>query len=127
MLCDSVTVRDGMIYVLGGGIDLTTHDAYPAAFTAELALRVIFFAEELEPLDHAFVIRVTGPGDTTIEETRIVAHREPVLPRSATRAAVNVPLALAFELAEPGRYEVQVAVDGQGIVRLPLEARERSS
>lgn len=122
VLCDSVTVRAGLLYVLGGGLDITTHPRYPATTQLELAVRVIFEREELEDR-HIFRVRIIGPDDVVLEDGTMVARREDPVPPGAARAAINLPVGIGVELPREGMYRIEVSVDDAVLAALPLEAR----
>src|ERR1017187_5549749 len=47
MLCDAVTVREGLLHILGGGITDVQRAEYPAPLGISLALRILVHPTEL--------------------------------------------------------------------------------
>ena len=47
LLCESATTKDGLLYVLGGGIAQVQHTEFPAEIGMTLALRIMLHPTEL--------------------------------------------------------------------------------
>lgn len=62
MVCDAVTVRDGLLHILGGGIGRVARLGFPAPLDNEVALRLTMTPDEVKA-QHKIEIRVlTGTG-----------------------------------------------------------------
>ena len=78
ILCDSATVREGLLHVLGGGINRLYRSELPAPLGVALALLVAFEPEEVDQLhevhDRSFSQSTTcrgnggAPGEASFED-----------------------------------------------------------
>jgi hypothetical protein len=113
LLCDHVQVREGLLFVLAGGITRLRRAAYPSYLGAGLAVVLELDRIEAE-LRHEFQLVVVGEdGD---EAARIAAEIQVGDARVHAGENVQVPLAVDLHgvaLARPGAYELRVYVDGQ--------------
>ena len=124
MLCDAVSIRDGLLFVLGGGIDRLLLAEYPAVLPVQLAALL-----ELEWLDqgeeHELLVCIYDEHVAELGriQGRFSTTRSLELDEFA-RFPVGIPLN-AVSLPCPGSYEVQLLVDGELKAVLPLEASAR--
>jgi len=122
MLCEAATVRDGLLYILGGGVSCCSAPQYPIQLQVSLAVMI-----ELDYLDqgeaHKFVVtlldaeaRELGRG-----EGEFATLQELDLDAVATLPAV-IPLA-GMTLPVAGDYEIRLEIDGDTRSRLPFHSR----
>ena len=114
LLCDHVQVRDGLLFIVAGGITRLRRPSYPAALGAGLAVVIEFDQIEAER-SHQFTLVIIGEdGD---EVGRVEAEIQ-VGDRAGAYTGENVQVPLAIDLKgaslpKPGAYELRVYVDGQ--------------
>jgi hypothetical protein len=115
MLCDFATVREGLLHVLGGGINRLWRDRFPAAMGVSLAMVL-----EVHPIEASRHHRMTivlqdqdgkrlAEMDADFQLNRIPDHAKPgeriIMPMSISLQSMSIPVA--------GTYSVEILVDGQ--------------
>lgn len=124
MLCDFASVRDNLLFVIGGCLTRLYRDEYPAAMGVSLALTLELHRMELgRPHElHILVLGADGEQHAEIQGGFNAAGEvEP-----GETLLVPIPFDLrAVGLPAPGRYSVEISVDGTHHRTLPfrLEAR----
>lgn len=122
MVCDAVTVRDGLLHILGGGVGRVPRLGFPAALDNDVALRLVLSPDEVQG-QHKIEIRVvTSEGavasSVTGEFAAGISAGRPV----DSEVSLNIPVSLRqVVLPGPDRYEIEVVVDDQPFTRFPLE------
>jgi hypothetical protein len=122
MVCDAVTVRDGLLHILGGGVGRVPRLGFPAALDNDVALRLVLSPDDVQG-QHKIEIRVvTSEGavasSVTGEFAAGISDGRPV----GAEVSLNIPVSLRqVVLPGPDRYEIEVVVDDQSLTRLPLE------
>jgi hypothetical protein len=114
LLCDHVQVRDGLVFIVAGGITRLRRASYPAALGAGLAIMIELDQIEAEH-PHQFALVIIGEDG---EEVGRVEAEIQVGDREGAYAGENVQVPLAIDLSgaslpKPGAYELRVYVDGQ--------------
>ncbi len=116
LLCEAATTREGLLYVLGGGVTRTQRPEFPSPLGVTLALRILMHPTEIDnahqlqirllDADGAEVVRVEmGFGVADPEQTQIEAGEE-------------VPIVIPWDfpgrpqLPHPGRYSMEILIDG---------------
>ncbi len=123
LLCDAATVRDGLLHVLGGGVGRVRRSQYPSRMENDLALRFALAPDEAHGV-HRLEIRVVDSAGTTTSSltgdfTTGLPDDQPV----ESEVFLNLPLSLRqVVVPAPGRYGIEILVDGEHLLRLPLEA-----
>ena len=125
MLCDHAQVRDGLLFVLSGGISRIMRDSFPAAMGTCLALVLECDSTETDR-PHQLEILVVG------EDGEEVARMEAEVQIDGTnraRLAENLQLPISVDLraaglARPGAYELHVYVDAEHRRTLQFWAEE---
>jgi hypothetical protein len=112
LLCDHVQVREGLLFVVGGGITRLRRPAYPAALGAGLAVVIEFEQIEAENA-HQFGLVIVGEDG---EEVGRVEAEIQVGDRERTYPGENIQVPLAIDMSgaslpKTGAYEVHVSVD----------------
>ena len=112
ILCDSATVREGLLHVLGGGINRLYRSELPAPLGVALALLVSFEPEEVDQLHEVHMI-VRSPNQRLAEAMGALQAKLP----SKMEPGENVVLPLVMPLhnvgtTEFGRHVVQLSIDG---------------
>jgi len=122
MVCDAVTVRDGLLHILGGGIGRIPRIGFPATLDNEVALRLSMTPEEVKAR-HKIEIRVlTGTGaiasTVTGEFATALAEGRP----ASTDVALAIPVSLRqVVVPAPDRYEIEIVVDEQSLTKIPVD------
>ena len=114
LLCDHAQVRDGLLFVLSGGISRVMRDSFPATMGTCLALVLEFESAETD-LAHQLQILVVG------EDGEEVARMDAEVQIDGTdraRLAENLQLPISVDLRvapleRPGAYELHVYVDAE--------------
>ena len=124
MLCEAATVRDGLLYVLGGGIACYTAPQYPIRLQVSLAVLI-----ELNYLDqsesHKFAITLLD--HQACELDRAEGEFATVQELDLDSVAI-LPAAISlagFSLPEAANYEIRLEIDGDTRARLPLRSHAR--
>jgi hypothetical protein len=120
MLCDAASGREGLLFVMGGGITRLLPSEYPAR-TPTVAFIVLL--DELDyGEEHEFRVTVMdaeerelGSGTGKFESVSFEDSGEALLFPGV------VPL-MDIGLLEAGDYEVRLSIDGLIMARLPLRA-----
>ena len=122
MVCDAVTVRDGLLHILGGGIGRVPRLGFPAGLGNDMALRLVLAPDDVQG-QHTIEIRVVtrdGAVASTVtgEFTAGIPDGRPV----DDDVSLNIPVSLRqVVLPGPDRYEIEIVVDDQPLTRLPLD------
>jgi hypothetical protein len=126
LLCDAVSIREGLLHILGGGITRIWAEQFPTAINATLALRVLIQAGEASG-PQAINLLVQGPDGEELGSFNLDFGVS--APEGATAGTeVPVPLSIPMhqvQLPAPGQYSIEVKV-GDTIARsVRLEAAHR--
>ena len=126
LLCDAVSVREGLLHILGGGITRIWAEQFPTNINATLALRVMIEPGEAEG-QHALKLLVQGPDGEELGSFNLDFGVNAPEGQSAT-GEVQVPLAIPMSqvtLPTAGAYGIEVILDGEITRSLRLEAALR--
>jgi hypothetical protein len=119
LLCDSVTIREGLLHILGGGITRANRDNFPAPLNLALALRIMVHPTEAEHTHELAVLLLGQDGERIAELGIQFGINDPAALEPAEEA--SLPLALSLHtvpLPREGPYSFQLLIDGihQGTV-----------
>jgi hypothetical protein len=114
LLCDHVQVREGLLFIVAGGITRLRRPSYPASLGAGLAVVIEFEQLEAEQ-PHQFALLIIGEDG---EEVARVEAEIQVGDREGAYAGENVQVPLGIDmggasLPKPGAYELRIYVDGE--------------
>src|SRR5271170_3018851 len=122
LLCDAVTVREGLLHILGGGITHGTRDEFPAPLGVQLALRVLLHPTEIER-PHGVEILLQDADGAQVTKAQIAIQLPPDMPVPPGQEA-SLPIAWTFPaqppLPHPGQYSFEVLVAGVHQVSVPF-------
>ncbi len=127
VLADVIHLRDGLLFVLGGGVQRITYTALPAPLGRDLGLIIEMTPSECDAAHQVRVVTTDTDGGILAEQAlQIVAAvptgldpGEPVVVSCAIRlGSVQVPA--------PGRYGIEVLLDGETRSSLGFRALLRS-
>jgi hypothetical protein len=124
-LCEAVTIRDGLLYILGGGVACYSPMWYPAPLQIALAVLIeLDYLDQGEP--HKFAIALLDHQAHELEriEGEFALVKDIELDAVATLPAA-LPLA-GMSLPVAGNYEVRLEIDQETRARLPLRAAATS-
>ena len=125
LLCDHAQVRDGLLFVLSGGITRIIRDSFPAAMGTCLALMLEFTSTETER-PHQLEILVLGEDGEEVPRAstprcRSMARHAPSSPRTSNSRSPSIS---AAALARAGAYELHIALDDEHRRTLQFWAEE---
>lgn len=125
LLCDAVTVREGLLHVLGGGVTRVNRQSYPAPMGVALALRILVHPTEASKPHTAVFIVQTSDGARLVEGTAEFGLTPGTVPDLAPGEQLSLPLQLPLQtvpLPSAGGYSVEVLIDGIHQVSIPFQA-----
>ena len=115
MLCDYATVREGLLHVLGGGINRLWRENFPAQMGVTLALLFELHPTEANMKHSLSIVLLDEDGHRLAE---VNADFQVGRQMGAGRRGENIVLPLAvslqqMEIPNPGAYSVEILIDGQ--------------
>ncbi|MGH9070974.1 MAG: DUF6941 family protein [Acidimicrobiales bacterium] len=115
LLCDSATIREGLLHVLGAGISRIWRPRLPAPLGLTLALLVEVAPSGLTQ-PHQFSVNITGPEDQPIATVMGAFGLPPNLRRPRTEPGERPLIPAVVDLrgaavAHHGRHTMSVSVD----------------
>lgn len=118
-LCDFAQVREGLLFVSSGNITRAGRPAYPTQINLHLALSFVVEPQN-DHGDYTIEARVRSEaGDLVSSATVSLSVREGTTTDAAVASAV-VPIQPIIQ--QPGDYWVDVAVNADPVISLPLKA-----
>lgn len=120
LLCSSALEHDGLVSILGGGIDRVTGPQFPLQTALTLVARVVWSDAELGR-SHLVTTRVDHADDTHLVELKV-----PAIPARLPGARAEVPVGLLLlqplpiEIPRAGEYRVSIGLDGVVAAELPF-------
>lgn len=123
LLCDSVTVREGLLHILGGGVTRLGRPEYPAPLNIALALRVMVHPTEAGK-PHQMEVRLLaedGAEAATVNIGFELGSNATVRPGEELSAVFPVPLHLVG-IPHPGAYSFELLIDGIHQASIPFIA-----
>lgn len=125
LLCDAVTVREGLLHILGGGVTRTHRQSFPAPLSAALAFHVTVDRSEAD-MQHTLDARLIGESGEEVGVAHVDFTAQPSgreLPDEALSVSIPVPL-YTIPLPKPGPYRFEVAINGEHLTSLHFVAEE---
>jgi hypothetical protein len=113
LLCDFASVREGLLFVVGGGVTRIRRPQYPASLGCSVALLVELHQMELSR-PHELEMRVVGPDGEDV--ANIKAGFQTTGPADLD-VGENMLIPVVADLRnavlpKPGRYNVEASIDG---------------
>ena len=121
ILSDFSQVRDGLLFVVAGGIRRVRRPSYPAPLGASLALVVELDQVEMER-GHQLEVRVVGPDGEEVAKMGVsfqVSANTPLLSAQGVPLVINLHRVM---VPAPGAYDVRMYIDGHHQRTLRLTA-----
>jgi hypothetical protein len=115
MLCDSATVREGLLHVLGGGINRLWREEFPSQMAATLAMVLDIHPSETE-LPHSLMVSLRDEDGMRLGEVGTDFNLGRNLGASRPGENIVLPLVISLqtmEIPRPGAYSVDIVVDNQ--------------
>lgn len=123
LLCDSVTIREGLLHILGGGITRANRDNFPAPLNLALALRIMVHPTEADRTHQLTVLLLAQDGERIAEFGIEFGISDPSVLEPAEEA--SLPLALSLHtvpLPREGPYSFELLIDGIHQATVPFRA-----
>jgi len=128
LLCDAVTVREGLLHILGGGVTRLGRPSYPAPMAVSLALRILLHPSEAGRQHRVEIEIVTQDGAQVGQVQAVFQAERPAagVLEPGEELAVAIPISLAkFALPKPGSYVVDILLNGMHQVSLPIRVSDQ--
>lgn len=129
LLCDAVTVREGLLHILGGGITQIIRPEYPAPLGLSMGLRILIHPTELSH-PHELEVHlqdIDGRRITTFKLDMAIGDPNSI----PVGEHADLPVAWDFpgkpQLPYPSRYSFELLIDGIHQISVPFTAVQVSS
>jgi len=118
VLADYVRQDNGVIHIMGAGVDTITTTAVPTAVTLGVALRMSFDTTELPGEDHSLKVSFIGPDKPVLDvSAAFVTPPRPADVPEHWRTGLGLALQIPVPLAQYGDYSCTLSIDGDSIVK----------
>ena len=122
LLCDFASVREGLLFVVGGGITRVRRAQYPAALDCSVALLVELHQMKLTR-PHELELRVLGSDGEDVASIKAGFQATGV----DLDIGENLPIPVVVDLRgaalpKPGRYSIDASIDGGHQLTLSFRA-----
>jgi len=128
MLCDAATVREGLLHMLGGGINRVVRPTYPAPLGVVLAMRIMVHPTEIDRSHHLTVVLQDADGgrNATLEIDFNVPPEAASTLEPGEEAPVVLPIGFPphIGLPAPGRHSFEILIDGIHQKSVPFSASQ---
>lgn len=114
LLCEKAVVREGMLYLLGGGAKMLIRPAVPAPLSIDLA--VVLETDSVKDLTSPHVLQVSVRSDRGDGLALATINMQIGLPGEPPPILPSVPLAVPLQdvgVTSYGLYYVDVELDGE--------------
>jgi hypothetical protein len=123
MLADHATVREGLLHVLGGGINRVVRDPLPAPLEAMLAM--LLQPDSIDDLQETHNLEVTiehagTGGKGPVAKAIITLQNATPVPGTLPPVAIVVPLQ-GVPIRETGAHNIKVVLDGAEVATVEFE------
>jgi hypothetical protein len=123
LLCDSVTVREGLLHILGGGITRINRDSFPGPLGAALALRIMVHPTETDRTHELRVMLLAEDGGRIAEIGIQFGVNDPTILEPTEEASLALPIQMhQVMVPRPGPYSFELLIDGIHQVTVPFRA-----
>ena len=126
ILCDSASVREGLLNILGGGITQLWRESYPAQFFGALAMLVSPEHSELTD-SHKIQIRIMGEdGESILDQSgEFSAHLSDGTAKPGGVYAIPFVVILPpLVVPRPGNYSIHIRIDRLEMDSLTFRAND---
>lgn len=124
LLCDAVTIREGLLHILGGGITRANRVSFPAPLNMSLALRIMVHPTETQDAHKIQVRLMNEDGADVAQIDGEFQHSDPSAKDLALGEESAMALQIGFNLALPkaGAYSFEILIDGVHQTSVPFRA-----
>ena len=127
LLCDAVTVREGLVHILGGGVTRLRRPQYPGPLNTALALRVMVHPTESDKPHEMEARLVKEDGDELARvEIGFEAAAQQIRPGEELSAPFALPLH-GLMIPHEGAYSFELLIDGVHQASVPFTAEVMQS
>lgn len=113
LLCDSVTIREGLLHILGGGITRVNRENFPAPLNLALALRIMVHPTEADRTHELKVLLLAQDGARVAELGIQFGINDPAALEPTEEASLPIALSLhTIPLQHEGPYNFELIIDG---------------
>jgi hypothetical protein len=128
LLCDSATVREGLLHILGGGITRINRPSFPAPLAAALALRVMVHPTEANRTHQLTVYLLDTDGEQVAEVRIDFGLNDPSVLDVGEEASLALPIPLHnVPIPHEGAYNFELLIDEIHQRTVPFRAVEVKS
>ena len=124
MLANYAEVREGLVFVTGGGIDTIQTQQLPALLSATILVRLLLHRTEANK-QHSLELEITDEDGHTVAKVQ-AGVMVPVPPDTPVGWEIPSMVALnihGLQLAKEGRYAVEISADNVHLRTLNLRTR----
>lgn len=124
LLCDAVTVREGLLHILGGGVTRLYRPTFPAPLGLAMALRVMIHPTEAKQ-SHNLKLLLLDQDGGQIAEVQLAFQAGEVGGdiKIGEELALALPLSMqAVGIPKAGQYSFELLIDGIHQVAVPFYA-----
>ena len=124
MLANYAEVRDGLVFVTGGGIDTIQTPKLPAVLNATILVRLLLHRTEANK-QHSLDLEITDEDGTTVAKVQAgvtvpVFQDVPVGWDIPSMVALNIH---GLQLAKEGRYAIEISADNVHLRTLNMRTK----
>ena len=124
MLANYAEVREGLVFVTGGGIDTIQTPQLPALLNATILVRLLLHRTEANK-QHSLELEITDEDGATVAKVQagVMVPVTPDMPLGwdvPSMVALNIH---GLQLAKEGRYAVEISADNVHLRTLNLRTR----
>jgi hypothetical protein len=126
LLCEAATVREGLLYVLGGGIQRIALPQYPAVMPLTIALRIMLHRTELDNPHELQIRLLEEDGDEVVRVGMGFGIGDASDLPAGEEAAIAVPWNFPGrpQLPHPGRYSLEILIDDHHQASVSFKAEQ---
>ena len=124
ILCDHVSVREGLAMIVGGGITRIHRASMPAPITVQLAVMI-----QMSPPDHrsdhelAVELNDADGHQVVRAQAAFTVHPRNLDPGESNIVSIGVGFPAEAKLPAYGRYAVEIALDGVHVRSLSFKVQ----
>jgi hypothetical protein len=120
VLCDSASVRDNLLHILGAGITNVSLARFPSGLPITFALRAVLDVREQDRREHKLRLNLVNFADES-EADIAVTFEFGAEQRAASEVSLTVPIPLAaVNVQRAGKYTIRGSLDDHALPTLPL-------
>lgn len=119
MLCDAATVREGLLHVLGGGVDRLGRASFPAPMDLVLAVVIQQHPTELDR-EHNMRVLIQHADGKRLAEAEITWQATSERPRLHEMPFPVVLPLRHVNIPAPSEYSIELLIDGVHQTSIPF-------